>query len=561
LLALYPREEIERVVEPLRPVEPLLQWVERVRIIADKQSGRQSRFSLEGYPWLRHLYESQTRERWVRKCTQFGLTEWQINYGLWAIMVYRARVFTALPPGVNMAGDFTADRLDPALNNSAGLALPKVDNVGLKTWAAGGAWYVRASFLPRGKAERAAALSSVPVDVLLVDEVDRIPPGALPVLRGRLEASAMQVVLGVSTPTYPGAGIDREYAESCQYEAEIHCVCGKWLPVTWSLVDGRGDKPRLRCKCGRTLDVGLAWATGGMRWAPRRPELAGKVDGYWFNRLLSPRADLGVLWRRSTSADEKAVQAFYNNDLGMAYEPKGSRLTGELLEACASGYEYEMPDTARNCAMGVDVQGWDLHVYIKRRAAQQDPALVGREQAVFIGTVPDFEDLDGLMQRYDVGRCVIDANPEGREARRFVGRWKGRAFLCYFNPGVVKGREWTQWDFGQQKVLADRTSALEESHGKVENRVDMLPRNWRALEFFEEQMCANIRIRTEDSQGRTVYRYENSSRPDHFGLAKGYADVAMTTLPPDPDVRAAGQRVEVPRAGKARWGRQEAGHG
>jgi hypothetical protein len=157
------------------------------------------------------------------------------------------------------------------------------------------------------------------------------------------------------------------------------------------------------------------------------------------------------------------------------------------------------------------------------------------------------------MARYDVGRCVVDANPETREARQFVSRWRGRAFLCYFNPSAVKGREWTQWDWAKQKVLADRTSALDESHGKVGQRVDMLPRNWRFLEGFLAQMGANTRIRTTDSQGRVVYRYDNSGQPDHYGLAKAYAEVAMTTLPPDPDLRGGQGSGETPAAGAGRY--------
>jgi hypothetical protein len=34
---------------------------------------------------------------------------------------------------------------------------------------------------------------------------------------------------------------------------------------------------------------------------------------------------------------------------------------------------------------------------------------------VHYGSVRTFADLDGLMARYDVVQCVVDANPETRE--------------------------------------------------------------------------------------------------------------------------------------------------
>ena len=65
--------------------------------------------------------------------------------------------------------------------------------------------------------------------------------------------------------------------------------------------------------------------------------------------------------------------------------------------------------------MGVDV-GTKLHVVIRRRLGETGDG----SRALFVGELTDFSELATLGQRFNVQRCVIDAQPEGRAAAEFA---------------------------------------------------------------------------------------------------------------------------------------------
>lgn len=93
--------------------------------------------------------------------------------------------------------------------------------------------------------------------------------------------------------------------------------------------------------------------------------------------------------------------------MGEAHELKGSRLTVSVIQACIG--DFTMTSTGSNTAMGVDVQLDGLFYWIKRRGEG------GRERTLAVGRVLEWSDLDRLMSRYDVARCVVDDRPELRE--------------------------------------------------------------------------------------------------------------------------------------------------
>ena len=166
----------------------------------------------------------------IKKAAQMGLTELAVNYAFYAIDQYSARVFYALPPGAGVVGDFAHDRVGPVIAYSPRVRelAGEIDNVGLKTFKRG-ALYLRGTHIPQGRPDRAAQLAAVPADVVIIDEWDRVPPAAIPLIRDRLGDSRLGIELGLSTPTYPDVGIDREYAESDRREPQIQCQdCGTW---------------------------------------------------------------------------------------------------------------------------------------------------------------------------------------------------------------------------------------------------------------------------------------------------------------------------------------------
>jgi len=514
-----PGQEVERL--------SLLQWTQQNRIIQNRKTRLVGYFSLAEYPWLMDIYNQigelpPGSKIVIRKAAQMGLTETAINYTLWVIDTHGARVFYALPPGQGVTSDFAHDRIDTAISLSPYIQemAGQTDNVGLKTFKRG-ALYIRGTHIPQGRPDKAAQLSAVPADVAVIDEWDRVPPAAIPLIRDRLGDSHLRIEIGLSTPTFPGYGIDVEYNQSDQREPEIRCQeCAAWHWLEWALVDDRDGQIAVWCpSCGAAIDRLSAWEHKRIRFTPRNE--GSNLIGYWIPKLVSHRVSLKSIWERSLSTDPDTVQAFWNNDLGLPYEPTGSRLTTDLIRACYV-LGYEMPDTAQWTAMGVDV-GLSLYVWIVQ------PLPGGLYRVVYLDEVPGWDDLDRLMARYGVGCCVVDDAPELTADVAFANRYPGKVFLANYVE-KIEGAEWTLFDLKRKKVRVDRTAGLDLSHGNIEAQRAMLSPSVEAISGFIDQMKATLKAKSKKADGTVYYHFPRPGRADHYDHAHVYALAALDRL-------------------------------
>lgn len=535
-----------------------LQWTKVNRRIRDKALNKTAQFSLRDYPWLEALYDligdiAPGIKIVIKKAAQIGATELAINLAFY-VLHHFGSVFYALPPG-KVQSSFAHARVNPAINVSPHILAETgdVDNVGLKTWANGHNLYIRSTSIPGGDPTKAAQLSEAPADMAVIDEFDRVPPAAVPLVLDRLGDSRLGWKFFLSTPTYPDYGIDAEYLDSTQHEAQVRCqICDQWQWLDWANVVGPDSTcagARLLCVyCHNAIDRQGAWdkdQTGGarMRWQARKPHAA--TLGFWIPKLVSDRASLTELWyKKEKATKETDTQAFWNGDLGLAYEPAGSRLTRAVIGACAahSSVYPDYLDGARWCAMGVDV-GIELHYWIKDRVDG------GRERTVALGTVLHWEDLDALMVRYGVQRCVVDDAPELREDVKFAARFPGKVWRGQEMDSP--DAELATWNKTKGVVRIERTHGLDEARAKFDDGVDLLPAHWE-VDDLVDQLCVSLRARRVRADGREVYHYPQTSRPDHYHHAKLFCEVAMLILPPDPGGESDRAVGDVPRAGGRR---------
>lgn len=547
-----PEEETERKDAVLSGL-PLLPWSKRNIYLRDKRTGHIAPFSLRDYLWLVDIYnliDSELREGHrkrvvLQKGAQLGLTNLALMLTLRTLDGWGS-VFYALPPGPTK-GNFAHGRVDPIVSTSPRLQqiAGDIDNVGLKTFSGGLNLYIRGTQIPKGDPRRAAQLDEAPADLAVIDEFDRVPPAAVPKIRARLGDSRLAWELAISTPTYPDVGINGEYIDSSQHEPQILCACGEWVWMGWDLVRGpTADDPhaRLVCPhCRSPIERGGMWEDGRARWKARRP--GSDTLGFWIPKLVSPRIGLDELWEQSESRRETEVQAFWNEGLGLPHEPKGARLTKELIAACANPLYPTFPNRSSWTAMGVDV-GLELHYWIKERRPD------GRERSVAVGSVLNWEDLDTLMIRYGVMRCVVDDRPELREDKRFQQRHLGRVWLG--QEVDSPDAELARWNRKRGVVTIERTKALAEATARIESMVDELPADWEQVPDLLDHMTVNIKAKRVRSDGSTVYHFPQTGKADHLHHAKLFCEVALSILPKVPDEEEdAGD--ETPTTGKSRY--------
>jgi hypothetical protein len=141
-------------------------------------------------------------------------------------------------------------------------------------------------------------------------------------------------------------------------------------------------------------------------------------------------------------------------------------------------------------------------------------------KVVFIGAVKGFNDLDGLMRRFNVARAVIDALPETRLARDFARRHNGRVFCCFYQEHQKGGYAWNEREF---TVSANRTESLDASHNELAQGNVTLPSQSETVEEFARH-CANVArvLQTDPETGSSRYVYIKTGQ-DHYRHAWSYA--------------------------------------
>ena len=146
-----------------------------------------------------------------------------------------------------------------------------------------------------------------------------------------------------------------------------------------------------------------------------------------------------------------------------------------------------------------------------------------KHHLIHAGVYQDFAELDALLERFSVVRCVIDGLPETHATREFARKHGSRVSMNFFNDNQ---RGAAKWDEEAQTLQINRTEALDASRSAVREKKLVLPRQSPIIEVFARHMAADAKILDEDEEtGAKKYRYIRTGA-DHFSLAFTYAWMA-----------------------------------
>lgn len=505
-------------------------WAERYRIMGKPYPGA---WKFDHFPWLRDMHDSKADLNIGKKAAQMGYTEVLLNWSFFNIDINAESVLYVLPTDDN-AGDFSATRFDPALENSSHLSnlFSNVKNTKLKR-AGNATLYIRGS-------RSQNKLISVPVGKIALDEVDRMMLKNIPMIWERASGQLEKQGWMISTPTVPELGIDKEYINSSREHNFFKCPhCSKFIELKFpeNLVITAEDKtdPRIKeshiiCnECKQTLkhETKVDWLK-----TQSVPETVNNdIRGFYINQLYSHtlepwRFALAYLKSLTNPADE---QEFYNQKCGEAHLVEGARVEDSDIIIAVKGYSNkQQPEENKVITMGVDVGTW-LHVEIDEWQFDKygsDIHESAQPKVIYIGKVVDFEELDKLLIDYDVNHCVIDANPERRKATEFCNRNPGCASMCYYG-NAQKGKAINE-GVELPTITVDRTSWLDLSLGRFKDKRISLPIDTQ-LEY-KDQIKAQVKVYEKDADGNPIAKYINGGRDDHYGHARNYAELALSCV-------------------------------
>lgn len=520
--------ELALAREQARRLSPdLLSWSRAFRFEAG------SHLDFARFPFQLELYEAfgdlglQAVE--VMKSAQCGVSAAGVSLALHAADLWGASVLYVHPTGED-AEDFSDTRVRPAIEDSGYLRsrVASTDNKALKK--IGDAYlYFRGSL-----SERKAL--SIPADVLILDEYDRLDQTNIPRFRRRLAApGSLKLERRFSNPSYPEDGIHRLYLASDQRRWLVRCgYCRTEAPIGWDEEGAHGvDEDQAMRVCSRCRRELARAAIASGRWVAGRPGAPGR--GYHVSRLIVPDERIAELVANRHQTDEASTQTHYNFDLGLPYAPRGGSLSREAVLACRRGSAPPPSDQGGEwVTAGVDV-GRVLHVRISRWLTD------GRAAPLFLGTVEGFEDLAGLMEAHSVNLAAVDERPEERKAREFMQSFVGRVLLVRWSG--EEQRDEIVIDADRGLLVARRTAACDRLVAAFEAQQRLLPEH--LPEGYLSQLTAPHRVTEENARGQKVARYRSERANDYF-FAECYDLLARQTRgvpaggawgPPPPTMR------------------------
>lgn len=471
-------------------------------------------FSFEGHEYLRAIYDDTSPHVVLSKAAQIGGTTWAILRSLHACL-QDLNVMYFFPTKTDVL-EFSKARVSPLLADNPFLSemMRDTDTAGLKR--------IGSAYLYLRGMQSHVGMKSVPADMVVFDELDEASAAARVMALERLSHSDYKRVIELSNPSLPDYGIDEQYQKSDQRHWTLQCPkCGHWTALDREFPMRLGEEVRViqqrpdgtfyrACpRCASELNL----AAG--EWVADFP--GRSVHGYRISQLFSPKVDPGAILQEYRTA--QYPERFYNLKIGVPWTDLGTRLdVASVLSLCGDAAMAES-DRSGIATMGVDT-GKQLHVVI---LADEWRASAHRRQLLHLAVVHDFAELDALIDRFQVERCVIDGLPEIHATREFARRHPGRVFMNFFNEHQ---RGSLNWDMTTQLLTCNRTEALDASRAVIREKEIVLPRRSPWMEEFAKHMAADARMLKEDEEtGIKKYRYIRTGE-DHFSLAFTYAILA-----------------------------------
>jgi len=476
--------------------------------VKDNWYSRGEKLDFDDHKYLIDVYKDQSPFLAFMKSAQVGATERFITETIWLPDQNNENSIYFFPSGGTVS-DLVQERIDEPFNSSPYLSRvsgrskkmmgKQADKVGLKRMSKGFAY-----FRSGGSTRQ---ITSVAGDMIIVDEVDRIDPKMISYFDKRLEHSKRKWQRWASTPTIPNFGIHKIFLDTDQKHYHVKCNhCNDWQALDFFINVDKENEIIFCSKCKKSI---IPWQLEG-QWIPKYPEKEKK--GFFLTQLYSPRLNLHKMIEDSERSSEWEIQQFYNQNLGLPYEPKGAKLTDTDINNCIGSHSQPQHSNKDYVYMGVDV-GKRLHYIVRTK-----DIIVG------IGSVGTFEELADVFKMFNVRGVVLDALPETRKVTEFARKFTKRVKMNYYTGMAEMSDAKKYWKVDGVKVNSNRTIGLDNVFAEFKQSEVGLPVNIDTE--FRGHLKSTIRVIEEGKSGQMNVKYIETS-DDHYLHACNYAKLAV----------------------------------
>lgn len=357
-------------------------WSDKNRFLSSESAAEPGRWKTSRTPYLEEVGDnagpnSPVIDIVAVKGVQLGFTENGLNIvGLWLDIAPCPVMY--IMPTIDMGKSLSKIRLTPMIENCPNLRdkikSNKVKDSGntiLEKSVPGGMLTIVGANSPAG-------LSSKPVKILVMDEVDRYPLSAgdegSPIdlaIKRTSTFGAKRKVYMLSTPTLEKTSvIQKAYLLTDQRKYFVPCPeCGHKQHLVFDNLkyeDGKPETAKYQCQaCEYLIEERFkTWMMrkGNAEWIPTCPEnLNPKKRGYHINSLYSPIGwlsweDIVISWL-DAQGDVNKLRVFVNTILGETWKDDGESPPWENIFNRRETYKQNEPSNdVVFVTVGVDVQ-------------------------------------------------------------------------------------------------------------------------------------------------------------------------------------------------------------
>jgi phage terminase large subunit GpA-like protein len=563
------------------PILSITEWADTYRRISTEFAAEPGDWSTAKMPCWRAVMDAcspndPARKVVVVKPSQSGGTEAAVLNTIGFTMDVNPRSMLIVFPTLELAESFARERLDPMI-----LVCPTLKNKVLNIENRyGGTGSIRRKRYPGGFANLVGAnstsgLSSRPVPIVIMDEVDRCinnagregNPTKLLSTRATTFFDRKEIYLSSPARQEDETGILQMYEDSNQQEVQVSCPsCSTYQVLPWDKFDI--ELAAVPCSdCGKFFRQ-WEWQATPQRWIEKNSGHLTK--GFKIGWFVSPWIDWKELAQEWSEAkrveqlgDGSLMQVFVNTRLGESYKKVGKRIEVNLYGTRREIYEchnnqVDLPEGVKIVTAAVDTQDTMLVYEIIGWGAGKESWAI---EAGDIQGDPGLEDvwkkLDAFVYmrvlHWENGECTrprmifIDSGGhKTTEVYKYCKKRHPRVFAIKGREGpgktIITASKRRQSAIGNWLVMVGSDTLREEFHSRmrVENpgpgfcHFPMGPGELSTHGYDEsyfEQLTCEQRILRYDKQGFAQYEWtKNRTESNDYLMCRCYARAALEYL-------------------------------
>ena len=368
------------------------QWANNFRYLSSATSALPGKYSTDRFQYLVDIYDAllnpKVEEIVVIKSSQVGLSEMLITLVGYYIDIDPRPILYVMPT-TKMAEQLVKERFNflfletPRIKNKIDMSHTSGNTILNKTFA-GGTLTLAGSNSP-------VSLSSRPISLLFLDEIDRFPRNVskegdpITLAKKRTTSFSNKKIISISTPTIAGLSrIEELYNNSNQQKFYVPChICNHSQVLVFDNIKYQDDDPktsRYVCtNCHKEWNDLERWENikKGF-WKSDKPDIE-KIYGYHLNELLSPFSTIEKIvddYLKAKRGDATNLTAFYNTSLGLPYS--------EDLELSSEKELYDRREDFSIDKIPNDVYYLTLAVDTQDRRLEQLIVGWGKDQRMYV---------------------------------------------------------------------------------------------------------------------------------------------------------------------------------